>query len=365
MINKYTDDLCLVVTERCNLNCSYCQSNKAFKHSMSWEIAKENIDTYLSTTEVKQPSITFMGGEPFLAFRLIVQIVDYIAKEYSMFEMNYTIVTNGTLVHGEIQNWIRIHENIVHVILSLDGLGETHNLNRSNSLDKIDLSFFRSLKRPVVNSVFTPDTVKYLADTVIQLHEIGFYIKAFIADGEPWNSNHIGVIAEQLMQLITYYLDHPDICPVSLLSQPLYYLQSKEQVRRCGTEKFSEVSISADGSMWACHRCSPFENYGTWKIPEKYISLNGARHLLPACETCFLEKICNACPASNASIKDDDNLAETMCKIRKLLFKANAYFSISMLTHNNSIEYAALRHISAEKKRLLASSAKEILENLS
>lgn len=365
MINKHTDDVCLVVTERCNLNCSYCQSNKAFKRRMSWETAKKNIDTYLSTTEVGQPSITFMGGEPFLAFRMIEQIVDYIAQEYSMYKMNYTIVTNGTLVHGEIQDWIRANENNVHVILSLDGLGETHNQNRCNSLDKIDLAFFQSLKRPVVNSVFTPDTVMYMADTVKQLHDKGFYIKAFIADGEPWSSEHIGMIAAQLTQLIEYYLAHPDISPVSLLSQPLYYLLSTEQVRRCGTEKFSEVSVSVDGAMWACHRCSPFENHGTWKIPEKYIMLHNARYLLPTCETCFLEKICNACPASNASIMDDSTLAETMCDIRKLLFKANAYFSVSMLTRNNSTEYVALRHLSAEKKNLLASSAKEIIENLS
>ena len=51
MINKKTDDLCLVVTERCNLNCSYCQSDKSFNRMMSWECAKENVDRYLSITE--------------------------------------------------------------------------------------------------------------------------------------------------------------------------------------------------------------------------------------------------------------------------------------------------------------------------
>lgn len=363
MINKKTDDLCLVVTERCNLNCTYCQSNKTFKQNMSWEVAKKNIDTYLSTTEVKRPSITFMGGEPFIAFRLIKQIVAYVDEEYRTHKVSYTVVTNGTLVHGEIQDWIKINEDKVHVILSLDGLGDTHNKNRSNSLNKIDIEFFRSLKRPVVNSVFTLDTIKYLANTVIELHEKGFNIKAFIADGEQWGAGHIGMIAEQLMQLITFYLDHPTIYPVSLLSQPLYYLLTSDHIRRCGTDDFSEVSVSADGSIWACHRCSPFENHGTWTIPEKYLSLKNARYLLPACETCFLENICNACPASNASIKDNVQLAETMCNIRKLLFKANAYFSISMLTNN--IEYAALRHLTADKKRLLADSAKKILEKLS
>lgn len=363
MINKNTDDLCLVVTERCNLSCTYCQSNKQFKGVMSWECAKENINVYLSRTEVKRPSITFMGGEPFLAFKLIKQIVAYVSAEYPKHSVSYTIVTNGTLVHNEIQRWIKENEDTVQVVLSLDGLGETHNKNRCNSLKMIDLDFFRSLTKPVVNSVFTPDTISELAEVTIGLHRQGFYVKGFIADGELWKAEHIDTLAEQLMVLIDFYLKHPIVHPISLLSQPLYYLTSMESVRRCGTELFSEVSVSADGTMWACHRCSPFENHGTWQIPEKYIDLVDAKYLLPQCETCFLEKICNACPASNASIKDQQALAEVMCNIRKLLFKANAFFALSMIA--TDVDFIAMQHLPAEKKAHLVQSAKRILDNLS
>lgn len=363
MINKNTDDLCLVVTERCNLNCCYCQSDKSFNGIMSWDTAKKYIDTYLTLTEIECPSITFMGGEPFLVFQLIKQIVAYVSTKYLEKKVDYTIVTNGTLVHGVIQEWIKENEDYIHVVLSLDGLGDNHNKNRSGSLRMIDLDFFRSLRKPVVNSVFTPDTIRQLAETVIELHEYGFYVKGFIADGESWNGEHIELIAQQLMILITYYLEHPDIQPVSLLSQPLYYLTSSQAVRRCGTELFSEISISPDGSLWACHRCSPFENNGTWAIPKKYLGLTNARYLLPHCKDCLLEKICNACPASNASIKDNQKLAETMCNIRKLLFKANAYFSLSMLAAEQN--YTVHNHLSTEKKKLLEESAKAIIEYLS
>lgn len=330
---------------------------------MSWDIAKKHIDTYLTIAEVECPSITFMGGEPFLAFQLIKQIVAYIALEYIEKKVCYTIVTNGTLVRGAIQKWIKEHEGCVNVVLSLDGLGETHDHNRNESLRMIDLAFFRSLQKPVINSVFATNTIHKLAETVIELHQQGFHIKGFIADGEPWSDEHIGIIAEQLMQLITFYLEHPDIYPFSLLSQPLYYLEYSKPIRRCGTEQFSEVSVSADGSLWACHRCSPFESHGTWAIPEKYTGLTNARHLLPLCGDCFLEKICNACPASNASIKDNHQLAETMCNIRKLLFKANAYFVLSMLASNH--DYVVLQHLTTEKKTLMAESASKIIENLS
>ena len=362
MITKYTEDLCLVVTERCNLHCVYCQSDKSFKRAMTWECAKRQIDTFLTTSGVERPSITFMGGEPFMAFDLIKDSVTYITTAYPDTLISYTIVTNGTLVHGATQDWIAEHEDSVQVVLSLDGLGEEHDLNRCQSLKNIDLDFFRRLRKPIVNTVFTPETICKMADTTIQLHQQGFLIKGFIADGELWKKEHIGIIAEQLMKLVAYYTDNPDIAPMSLLGQPLYYLTSEQSVRRCGTEKFEEISISADGQQWACHRCSPFENHGTWKIPEKYLGLTNARHLLEECDSCFLEKICNACPASNAAIKDDKEMAQTMCGIRKLLFKANAYFELSMLASEK--EYVALHTLTNEKKLHLAESAKKILEQL-
>ena len=356
MITKFTEDLCLVVTERCNLNCVYCQSNKSFKRTMTWENAKQQIDTFFSISEVEHPSITFMGGEPFMAFPLIKGCLNYITLEYPKIQTSYTIVTNGTLVHGEIQKWIVEHEDNVRVSLSLDGLGEEHDMNRCKSLKFIDLDFFRHLRKPIVNTVFTPKTICKMAETTIQLHQRGFFVKGFIADGEFWKPEHIGIIAEQLMKLVAYYTDNPNVAPMSLLGQPLHYLTSERPVRRCGTEKFEEVSVSADGQQWACHRCSPFENHGTWRIPEKYLSLINAHHLLEECDLCFLEKICNACPASNAAIKDRKELPQTMCSIRKLLFKANAYFALSMLASEN--DYVALRALTNEKKYHLAESAK-------
>ena len=329
---------------------------------MTWECAKKHIDLFLSICEVEAPSITFMGGEPFMAFELIKNIVDYTEKNYPETPLNYTIITNGTLVHNDVQKWVKEHENTVQVVLSLDGLGEEHDLNRCHSLKMIDLGFFHSLRKPIVNTVFTPDTIKNMSRTTIQLHKNGFYVKGFIADGVAWEPNHTIIIGEQLMELISYYMQHPDVPPISLLGQPLFYLTSDKPIRRCGTKKYEEVSVSTDGKLWACHRCTPFENHGTWKIPEKYIGLSNSRHLLTECNNCFLEKICNACPASNAAIKDNAKLSATMCDIRKLLFKANAYFALSMLA--SEADYIAMRSLSIEKKFHLSESAKMILEKL-
>lgn len=361
-ITPHTEDLCLVVTERCNLHCTYCQSNKSFSRTMSWECAKAYIDKYLTVCDTLHPSFTFMGGEPFIAFTLIKTIVDYVKANYPRKQVTYTIVTNGTLVHRDIQHWILLHEDQVHVTLSLDGLGEEHDINRCDSLKRIDLEFFRQLRNPVVNTVFTPETVDRMAATTIALQDKGFMVKGFVADGEKWVDRDVNIFAQQLALLIDYYMEHPQIPPMSLLAQPIYYLIFAKGIRRCGTSDYTEVSVSADGRLWACHRCSPFENHGSWKIPEHLLSLSEAKHLLEECKDCRMEKICNVCPASNASIMEDKKLAETTCAIRKLLFKANAYFVMNMLA--SETEYAGIRHLDAQRRIQTFESAKAILNLL-
>ena len=195
-----------------------------------------------------------------------------------------------------------------------------------------------------------------------ELHKHNFLIKGFIADGEQWSTQSIGVLATQLFSMIEYYLDNPHIQPFSLLSLPIYHLTTNKTIKRCGTECFYEVSISADGKEYACHRCTPFENNGTWKIPQKYLTITNARFLLEDCITCPFDRICNACPASNASLKDNTEMSLINCQIRKLLFKSNAYFYLRMLTSEN--DYVALKYISDEKKKHIIQSSRTILELL-
>lgn len=362
MINEHTEDLCLVVTEKCNLNCLYCQSNKIFSRSMSFACAKDYIDRFLHVSMIEKPSITFMGGEPFVAFKTIKEIVSYVKQFYPQKEVSFTIVTNGTLVHGDIQKWIKENENCLQITLSLDGTEDSHNLNRCDSFHLIDIDFFKNLRKPIVNSVFTPDTIHDMFYNVKELHKHNFFIKGFIADGEQWNTQSINVLAMQLSSLIEYYLRNNNILPFSLLSLPIYKLTTDKPIKRCGSESFYEVSISADGKEYACHRCTPFENNGTWRIPDKYRDLTNARYLLDDCMNCPFDRICNACPASNASLKDNLEMSLINCQIRKLLFKSNAYFYLRMLTSEN--EYIALKHISDDKKKHLIQSSKTIIELL-
>lgn len=110
---------------------------------MDVAVAKKIIDKEIeNSSDYDRLEFDLFGGEPFLAFDLIQEITDYICNRKISKPHTIFLTTNGTLVHGKIQDWLIEHSCCVVCGLSLDGTREMHNINRSNSYDSIDLDFF-------------------------------------------------------------------------------------------------------------------------------------------------------------------------------------------------------------------------------
>lgn len=97
----------LTLTENCNLSCIYCYEHNRNGRSMSFATAKRILDkAFSSMGNGDLLTIDFFGGEPFLEYRLIKEIVDYTnrAATTGHLRSNYRFfaTTNGTLIHGEI-----------------------------------------------------------------------------------------------------------------------------------------------------------------------------------------------------------------------------------------------------------------------
>lgn len=100
---------------------------------MTFEVAKKAIDEYIQLYNGKlefgymnKPAIAFFGGEPFLKFDIIKQVIDYCDRmEY---DITYMCTTNGTIMTEEIINYIVNHD--FTITFSLDGYKEQHDRNR-------------------------------------------------------------------------------------------------------------------------------------------------------------------------------------------------------------------------------------------
>lgn len=187
----------LYMTERCNLNCVYCYEHIKGKAFLPFEIARKGI---ISTFEravndgIEYVEILFHGGEPFMAFKQIVEICDWLwSQEWPVKYICYA-TTNGTLVHGEIREWLERNKERFVVGLSLDGTPEMHNRNRNNSFDKIDIDFFKNTwPGQGVKMTPSPKTLGSLADGVIYIHELGFTRNnCSFASGVAWDKDEHG-----------------------------------------------------------------------------------------------------------------------------------------------------------------------------
>ncbi|MCL3780267.1 4Fe-4S cluster-binding domain-containing protein [Prolixibacteraceae bacterium JC049] len=327
--------LSIILTEKCNLNCAYCYCDKSKSNSISSEKAIESIDQFI----LQQPeesaifNILFIGGEPFMEFSLMKEIVNHTLQTYPHRKVNFKAVTNGTLIHGEVQQWLIENQKHFSVELSLDGEAESQNKERCNTYNKIDIDFFsKGLKQAIVNKVISPENIHTLANDIIALEQQGFYVKAVIADGVEWSKEKdIDTFSLQLKALIDHYLTHPKQVPFNLLSNALYCLtNSPNTLTKCQAGS-SSYSIDTNGDKLPCHRCSDYYNNGDWKIPQEQISLLATDALSSKCKECLVFPICSSCPASIASKLNNTEQCEAYCLMMKSLFHANAYFIVQML----------------------------------
>jgi uncharacterized protein len=131
----------LKVTERCNLNCSYCyyfngldrsfESKPAImKKDISVQVAEflaQGIDDY----QITSLGIAFHGGEPMLLSKSrFSEICDILLKKLKPKLKSFQLIlqTNGTLID---EDWIKIFKKYqISLGISLDGLRKNHDLYR-------------------------------------------------------------------------------------------------------------------------------------------------------------------------------------------------------------------------------------------
>lgn len=153
--------LILGITERCNLDCSYCCFSGKFagqrKHShktMSLEIAQKAIRYYLENDQAGDGScpITFYGGEPLLEFHLFQECVRFAGNVAGQLGKTprFAISTNGTLLNDEVCDYLVEHDFLIMV--SLDGPQAAHDRYRTfpngkGSFDIIERNLRRFAER--------------------------------------------------------------------------------------------------------------------------------------------------------------------------------------------------------------------------
>ena len=339
--------LILTITHQCNLSCRYCYEANKSPGTMPLEVAQRVIEKHFANSECfDEIEITLHGGEPFLAFKRLREICEWLwsqswPKPYVIF-----VTTNGTVVHGVVQQWAAGHRKAVCLALSLDGTAEMHNANRSNSFDKIDLGFFqRTWPDQPVQMTVSDLTLHTVAEGIIYLHSLGFKINCTLACGIDWSKPEtLKQFQIQLEKVTEFYLREPEIepCDFMLMKMSAIGAESSEGKALLGvTGKRSEkwcgigtelVAVDCDGTEYPCHLFLPFavgERLGPHQRFDfaTCTSLDDER-----CNDCVLLPICPTCYASNLLENGSPDVRNLpLCSLTKIRALASSSMQAQML----------------------------------
>src|SRR5574344_2370463 len=143
-------NLQLIFTEQCNLRCRYCFEIDKGPRQMPLELAKRILERELTRGDGPgEYQVDIMGGEPFLLFDEVKELVEYFklhTNEYNK-KFYFVIGTNLTLLNSEIERWLVENKHMVILAISLDGTRDVHNHYRCDSYDAVirNLPFYKQL----------------------------------------------------------------------------------------------------------------------------------------------------------------------------------------------------------------------------
>jgi uncharacterized protein len=206
----------LILTEGCNLGCSYCfEAEMLGPRRMPLETAKAGVDLLFDySLNAPEVSITHFGGEPTLNFAAIQVATEY-AEERAKAAgktVDFNMTSNGVRINSEMVNYFAEHE--IKVLLSVDGLQATHDRHRRDKRGQGTFSRVMAaldlLKRAQpwigVKMTVMPDNAATLFDDVVGLYELG--ANQFLigyATGVDWPQDAMQVYATEFAKVHQWY----------------------------------------------------------------------------------------------------------------------------------------------------------------
>jgi uncharacterized protein len=207
----------LILTEDCNLRCSYCWEKEKIPHRMPEATALAAVDFLL---EVAGPApgvnILLFGGEPLLAFEVIEKLHAYATQRAAQCgkSVAWDMTTNGTLITEDKARWLA--QRRVKYLLSIDGARDDHDRHRRfpdgrGSFDCLAEKLpYMKRHQPWLGAKMsvTPQTAANLRHNIQTLFDLG--LQQFIvghAHGVAWSEADRKVYEAALREACELYLE--------------------------------------------------------------------------------------------------------------------------------------------------------------
>lgn len=322
IVNAPIHSIDLFITERCNLDCSYCFHSKN-DVVLSEEEGKKILDR-LKELYPERMSICFFGGEPLLFPELVLKLALYARTLWEKSEFN--VSTNGTFFEQEI--FTKFKELGFKFQISIDGVEEVNKVSRGGDFKLICSNAKKILEMfpdTSVRMTVTPENVKYLMSGIEFLHQnIGFIkIMYHIAIEAKWESDMMQVYGNQIEELYKYNRS----CirgnvPLEMMSieRTFHLLNGTSEYDKnfCGAGK-TYVALLSNGDIYPCHRAASSRIFKLGNIFDEIPLIRGrfasiSKATIPTCQQCPSAGTCHACIITNYKVNGDlTNVCSSLC----------------------------------------------------
>lgn len=366
-------NITFVVTERCNLACTYCYETHKTGRRMTKEVArqavdflfdKEKINGYYSQDTSLAVILEFIGGEPLLEIDLINYIVEYFKfKAFevgSPWDFNYMLsfTTNGVLFKTKpVQDFLRRNQGRVSIGLTIDGNKELHDACRvfpdgSGSYDIVEDAAKEWVKvdgHPQTKITLSPFNISHVSEALKNVWSLGIsgaFTNCVFEEG--WTKEHAKIFYSELIKLADYLLEDENYVGfyTSLFDEriggPLV-----ETRNWCGGNG-SMLAIAPDGRCYPCIRFMKYslnnqkeqsvgDIWGGLERKEDNEWLNKLKQIdmvtqcqhedNKKCLTCSIAQGCSLCTGFNYDTFGDPNHKATfICDMHHARVLANVYY---------------------------------------
>ena len=213
----------VVMSEGCNLDCSYCNVDKRSKKTIDPDICIREFNELRAKYPTEEIKVDFFGGEPLIQLALMKHLVDVFERDGNV---RFNIPTNGLLLTNDIVDYLVEHN--IEVSLSFDGLWQDKNrlqLSGKGTAARI------LAKRDIINRIPNLRIHSMIARGCYNLLENYLYIQrqfgvnpelTLVRDVGTWTPTNIIPLMRGIDELFEWYANnsHEDI-PYFIL----YYLR--------------------------------------------------------------------------------------------------------------------------------------------
>ncbi len=343
------------LTDKCNLNCTYCYENKR-NNDILFEDIKNLIDYEVSQKQ-KYSIIIFYGGEPLLQKNMIKDTINYINSKKSKTNFYYGITTNGTLLDDDFIKYMK-ENKFVNIAYSIDGTQETQDLNRKTVDGKGTFDIVKENAKKLLNSfdeviamsVITRNNLSNLYKNVEYLIETGFKCINLLFDySQDWQDEDLDEIKKQYSRIAEIYankiLQECDVSIPLLDDKIRTYIKDEYNCNDDCKLGMKTINVGTDGNFYPCMQ---FVNNKKFIIGncKDGIDINARTNLIKnsmqeneTCKSCAIRKRCkHTCACRNYLLTNNINeLSPVICETERILIEVSDKLAENLYKQNSKM----------------------------